>query len=356
MKVRWIFGLIVLTMLVACKKQTIDIQELPETNDPVFRITGTVDNEVISIQAGVDGAKVENSTEFRNNVLFTFGQMLTSNDKYRIGIFDGNTDVDPLSAVLTDGDTLFLADRFKTPLAVLSKATLSNADKISSIKWYIDGEFVGMDEYQIMEPGKYEVCGEYTFYNNQVRKICNTIVVGFQNNMKVQTHHFMTGTNMAQMWISGEDSLNVASVKWYHGDTLLGEGLTCTAHVWYYSTIRVEITSNKNKVHEREFLVDGLNLGCYTEDFQAFVTPIAKTWDYAVAVEIERNGQSYSTLNSENFKSKLLVKKFEVYEVRANGDVVYKLEGTIDAKLSNANQSSFFFIHLDYVYPFILKN
>lgn len=355
MKARWIFGLII-TVLVSCKKDPIEIQDLPESNDPVFRVTGTIDNEPVSLEAGLGGAKIEFAQQYRNNVLFSLAQMVKGTEKYRIGVFDGNTELPPLSSFLQNGDTLFLADRFSTPLAVLSRSNHSNADKITSIKWYVDGEYKATNEYNILEPGEYEVCGEYEFFNGYKETVCNTLKVGFLNKMKVEMRHFMVSPYKAQLWLSGEDTLNIANVKWYSGDTLLGEGLSTYGDVWYYSKVRAEITSVDNKKYVHEILVNGTNLGCYSEDFNAFVTPVTKTWDYAVAVEIEKNGESFSTLNSDNFKSKLFVDKMEVYEVRANGDVVYKIEGRIDAKLSNANQSKSFFIHLNYVYPLLLEN
>jgi hypothetical protein len=356
MKVRWILSLIVLLSLAACKKSTIQVQELPETNDPVFRISGTVDNETVLYEAGVNGAKVENGTLFKNNVPFAFGQMVTADGKYRLGVFDGNGELPPLASFLTGGDSLLLADRFIEPLMVLSRANHSNADKITSIKWFIDGKFVGYDEYTISQPGKYVICGEYQFYNGHTEVVCNTLTVGFDNDMDVKIEHYMSGSYNVSLYLSGEDTLNISDVKWYNEDTLLGTGFNVWTSVGNYTKVRAEITSVKNNKYTREIIVNGSNLGCYTEDFINFVKPTSKTWDYAVGLEIERNGEIFSTLNSQNFKSKLFVEDFELYEVRSNGDVVYKLKGVIDAKLSNANQSSSFFIHLNYVYPLILKN
>jgi hypothetical protein len=181
------------------------------------------------------------------------------------------------------------------------------------------------------------------------------LLVGFYQEMRLEMNHFMLGSGKTRLWISGADSTKVSSIKWRKEGVVVSDELSPMINLPLSQTaISAEITSITGKVYTRNLLVDGSNLGFYTEDFNLFIKPSQVLWDYAVGIDIKRNNNWYSTFNTQNYKSKMVVDNVSFYEVNSKGEKVYKIEGHIDAKLSTLSQAESFFIKLKFVYPIIL--
>ena len=67
--INYILIAISLLVMVSCKKDKI---EIPESNEPVFRVYGTFDGDSLTLIAGDDGAYMHTMTKLENGVnIFT---------------------------------------------------------------------------------------------------------------------------------------------------------------------------------------------------------------------------------------------------------------------------------------------
>ena len=70
---RYLVGLLAaVVILSSCKKDKFDV---PESNDPVFVVNGTIDNEAFQLVAGDAGAYMITGTMDINNVDFFYGNL-----------------------------------------------------------------------------------------------------------------------------------------------------------------------------------------------------------------------------------------------------------------------------------------
>ncbi|MBU2020585.1 MAG: hypothetical protein KJ941_13140 [Bacteroidetes bacterium] len=342
--------------LFSCKKDQPEVTVLPENNDPVFYVSGTIDGLPFFQQAGENNAFVTNGVMSRNGMDYTFGEFKYQNDVLRLGIFDGNEELPNLSSMIVQGDSLFLTGKIIESLASFDQDLCSNYSKITQIKWYKDGQLIGLNQFQLSDPGKYNICGEFTFVNGSTRTVCNSLLIGFYQEMQLRMNHFMLGSGKTRLWISGTDSLNVKSISWKRDGELVSNNLAPILDIpQIQSVITAEITSKNDKKYTRNIIVDGSNSGLYTEDFNLFVKPSVVQWDYAVGIDIKKNNTWYSTFNTQNYKSKMVVDQISLYELNSKGEKVYKIEGHIDAKLSAENQGESIYLKLKFVYPIILN-
>jgi hypothetical protein len=348
--------LLVLLIFSACKKQE-ELEILPESNDPVFTLTGSIDNQQMTYLAGNNGMVMRNGVEARNGISYFYSELGNTDRKFRIGLYDGHVAIPDFQATLKSGDTLFLAKKFAEPLALLSKKYLTNAAQIERIDWYVDNAFVGQDEVELLEAGKFNVCGHFTFKNGSQQTICNQMLLGFEQEVDFTIRHFMNEVGSVNLWMDGNLS-EISTVEWYNDGQLVSTAKSLTMNVGFsQSIITCKIKTIAGAERVKRILVDGKVSGNYIEDFDILLRETIQTkWDFGVGLEIYQNGSWYSSFEVENYKSFLFISKVEYYGVNSQNKPIYKVTSNIDAKLKNASSGQAITAKLQTVFAYILQD
>jgi hypothetical protein len=352
---KFLLAISLFIVLMACRKEQPKIEELPPNNDPEFVVKGEIDGVAVDYQAGVNSVSIYHGKELRNGIKYTYSEMKMGSDIFRLGIFDGNPE-HPLSQYVQLGDTLVLASKVLDPLATFNKDWCSNKGKIAKINWYVNGQLEGENKMTISEPGQYEVCGEYTFVNGETRSMCETILVGFTSKKNLQVNHLMQIPGKVKLWATGLDLNTVSSIAWKINGQVVSTEMSPNVDIPLDQTeVSAEFSLASGQIVERKMLVDGTLSGNYIEDFQSFVLEKNVFWDYAVGIDVKKNEKWYSTFNTQNFKSKLVINNISFYEINGDGDQVFRLSGILDAKVSLPDQSETFLMKLNFVIPLVIQ-
>lgn len=322
-------------MFFSCKKQSID--PLPSENTPVFTINGKLGDETIHYAAGDDGIVMNSGIETRNGVKYAFGEFSNGSMQFKLGAFASHVTIPNANqGAFAIGDTFYFGQKPTESLAYLSSTLLSNSSKINHIDWYVDNVLMNNEHVNLYEPGMYDVCGVFTFDNNQTETLCNRMLIGFENDVDFSVRHFLSENSELNLWLEGNKE-GIDSVQWFIDDVYQWTGQTCTkvigqerkvvsAHVYYHNGANLK----------RNILVDGTFNGHFIEDFSAFVsTSNNLKWDKAVGLEINRNGKGYSTFNVSNYKGSFILNNVEYYIHPVTNEPMMRITVTIDAQLKS---------------------
>lgn len=351
-----IFLVLMLVAVVGCKKNKEPLAVLPESNDPVFTLIGSVDGQGISFSAGVNGMKMKNGIENRNGVAYHFSEMTDNQLIYRLGVFEGN--VNRLEKVigLKEGDTLHFAEKFNQTLFSMRKSELANAAKIDYIRWYVNNELTATNDLEISEPGKYAVCGEFYFYDSSKVTVCNDILLGFEEEVDYKIAHISGNSGSVKLWLNGDPD-NLESVQWYMDNEPVSTEFALTLPVGNVQrVISARIRTKTGAERLKTIAVDGMVDGRFVQDFDnSAASLVQNVWDFGVGLEIYKNGQWFSTFESDNYKSKMIIDKVDLYDVNQDGKPVYKVSCRIDAKMASQTTGQTIFVNLHCVYAFVVE-
>jgi len=337
---RNIYIIFVLTLLVfACKKKT--IEPLPQSNGPVFYLNGTLGGENVNLVAGENGMVMNHGVELRNGVRYTFGELTNGNTYVKMGFFDGNLAIANELANLKVGDSLLMANKFTEDLATLFKGNFSNDANISNVDWYIDGLFKGVNQVIITQPGLYNVCGNFTFVNGVQKSICNSMYLGFEQDVNFSIKHFLSENGDVKLWVEGETQY-FDSVVWQIGnESATTAGIYSTNIGNVVQSLSATVYHQNGAVRKKNIVIDGTFSGNYIEDFAVCESPTTQIkWDYSVGLETKINGEVYSSFEVANYKSHAIVKEIMLHEINAQGQKVMRFKVDVDAMLKSTTTGS----------------
>jgi hypothetical protein len=327
--------LVLSVLIFSCKKKV--IEPIPEDNYPVFTLDGEFGGEAIHYSAGDDGMVMTGDIEMRNGVDYAFGEFSNGTTKFKLGVYDGRVALPGIHGNIAIGDTLFFAKKRTESLAFLSPSMLTSGPKINNVDWYANAVFLGSNNVNIYEPGVYDICGEFTFDDNSTETICNKMILGFENDVDVSVRHFLNETGELNLWLEG--NLNgLDSVRWYFDNEFQWTGETCTKNIDYEPKVVTAHVFYANGADIRKSIrVDGAFNGHWIDDFSVFQLETTEgLWDYTVGLEVERNGQSFSTFNVTNYKGYFLVKGVSYYVHPITSEPMVRVSAEIDAKLKSS--------------------
>ncbi|MFA7272653.1 MAG: hypothetical protein WC044_02235 [Crocinitomicaceae bacterium] len=326
--------LAVVLFLVSCKKQ--EIETIPESNTPVFYMDGTWAGQHINFTAGDDGMVMNYGTETRNGVHYSFGEITNGLNSIKLGVFDGHVALETFAGNIKIGDTLYMSSKFTENLANLWKGNFANDMSISNVDWYVNGIFKGSNQVFIDEPGVYEICGNFTFSNGDSRNVCNTMYLGFQQDLNFAIRHFIADNGDVKLWLDG-DLQNFDQVDWYIDDSLVACSPNFSGNIGANQReISAIVHHHNGAVLKKNIVVDGTFSGNFVEDFDINKLVVTGTnWDYGVGLEVTRNGEKFSSFEVANYKSKLVVKEMSIFETNAQGQIVVRINAEVDAKLKS---------------------
>ncbi len=322
-----------LLALVGCSKQDVVI---PEPNDPIFEVRGTLGNDDFELVAGADNGFMYTSTKVQNGVRVFTGELSNGETSVELGIFDGNLDM-PNAIPETDlqNVVLKLARKYSDPLAVLNAQSIVPNQNATNIDWYINGTFAGSGQISIFEPGRYDVCAHVTFLTGQTEQLCDEIILGYTRNANcsIDLDLSQSGMILADLNTTGEP---IVSVEWILNNVVVGTNDTLMQALPYGvgNKLKARVTFDNGVVREKSCFIDGTDPSQWISDFSVFEfssTPSITPQDYQVRLIVHHNGKVYRSIEAENEGSSISLISLEPFEDNANGNNVYKATLQIEA-------------------------
>lgn len=329
----------IMLVLSSCKKTTIDMSD---SNDPVFRADGMIDGQLFSIVAGDDDAYMYTDQTVENGVDVFTGRLTNGSFGIEMSICDGAVDIPNHSTLAMLPSTLQFWQKSIYPLATLSKDLLPNAQLISSVQWYVNGVFVGMNDYDIMEPGKYEVCGNFAFTDGTNSEMCSELILGYQKNANCAIKHFLNQEGHFKAWL---DDLGypIEKVHWFLNDEFVQSGTDFSGVLGDSSyRLRAQVAFSNGVLRSKNMVVDGTLSGKYISDFTQFETGVSTPLykDFSLRLKVTQNGVTYSSENAPNDNAKAEIIQIQYFGKNSEGLEVYKVKAKITAKLRDENLGS----------------
>ena len=318
----------------SCKKATIDLED---SNDPVFRADGTIDGQAFSIVAGDDNAYMFTDQLIENGVNVFSGKLDNGSFGIEMSIYDGAVDIPNHNALTMLPQSLHFSQKSLYPLATLSKDLLPNAPLVNSVQWYVNGVFVGMNDYNIMEPGKYEVCGNFSFTDGSSSEMCSELILGYKKNANCAIKHFLNQEWQFKAWI---DDLGypIEKVHWFLNDEFVHAGLdySCVLGDSSYQ-LRAQIQFSNGVLRSKNMVVDGTLGGKYINDFTQFETSISTPLfrDFGIRLRMTQNGVTYSSENVVNNNAKAEILSIQYFGKNWEGLEVYKATAKVTATIKD---------------------
>jgi hypothetical protein len=327
-------------LLFSCKKKTIDPPA--GSTSPVFALNGSLDGDDFTIEAGKNNAFMTTFMDMSNGVALFSGRLGADDLFVEMGIYNGDVDiVQPFSLKNFQGNLLF-AEACISPLLTLSKNDFPNAQFINEVKWFIDGELAGVNSATISSPGKYNVCALVKFMDQTEATVCNEMIIGYNVNAHCRMHYFMNMQGQLKVWMD-EASAPIEYIDWKVDGLASGNLDLLDIYVnQELHTIEAEVHFENGVVRKKSMVIDGSSNGKFIYDFssleQSVVNPIK--WDYAIVLQVMKDGKLYSSLNADNSESQISITDFSYYGLNAQGKKVYKCIAQINAFLAENGSST----------------
>lgn len=317
--------------LLSCKK---DVVEIPPSNNPVFYVNGTIGEDSVSFISGENNSLYSCNVSNENGINFFQGELVSDNLKINIGFYQGDNDLEKikLDTILNKSHFNYV-DISNQSLFYLKKDFFENQSKIKEIKWYLDGEYVGMNALSLYQPGKFNLCAHVTFMDLTSSEICNEILIGYKKNAIFSLRHYFTPENKLLTWIDASLG-QVSSVNWYIDDVFYGHNLSLeTAIDSNMHIIRADIDFINGVKRTRRILVDGAGLERDFDDFALLENFSQKSSDYKLKCDITIDGKVYSSSLTENNNAELKVNSISFYKFDENNNPIYLVKGILNGQV-----------------------
>jgi len=331
-----IFFLLLIFGFSSCRKETIE-DPIPEQT-PVFTAIGSFSGNSFEIIAGEDNATMQTLTRVENGVKLYSGILGDNYESIELGIHEGNIDLASLSDLNSFTGSLQFARIPSAPLLMLSKDLLPNSMMIDQIKWYVNGVFAGIDDVEIIYPGKYNICAEVIFYDGMQSTLCNEMIAGYHLNASYKLTHYLNQTGSLKVWLD-EATESISSVDWLVDDVLhcQGEMLNIGEIGLKSHKITSRVTFTNGVIRTRSILVDGSLSGKFIEDFSIFEKEIINEvfWDYTVLIKYKKDGITYSTAEADNSNASIIVNDITYFGLNSSGNQVFKCNASVNCFVTN---------------------
>lgn len=324
--------------LVSCEKND---TKLPTANDPIFRVDGEFDEQELSIVAGDDNAYMHTNSWEEHGVRVYSGNLSDGSLSIKMGIYDGMLDV-PTGDFLNEiPEKIRFSRESSEPLAILSKDLFPNKDLISYVEWYVDDAFVGLNDYQISKPGKYNVCAFIAFQDGTNNQLCSELVLGYKKHGDFSVKHYLNQNGLLTAWADNK-GYDIEKVRWYLDEVLIGEEVEISTQIGNGSyLLRGEVSFANGTVRSKTMLIDGSLSGKFIDDLTFFerstIGPINR--DFNLWIEIVKDGVAYHSENTNNAAQSITIESIEFSGMNISGNKTYKVKANINANLASSQSS-----------------
>lgn len=346
--VKYLFLVLIILISSSCKKDKI---EIPESNDPVFTVSGHFDGEEFNIIAGDNGAYMNTMTQVENGVNVFSGIISSEDLSIEVGVFDGNLDVISTGVPSSNIAPIF-SSVSTTPITTLSKNVFQNASSINYIKWSIDGVDKGTNDVAIYEAGKYNVCAEIHFYDGSNKTLCNELLIGFNHNATCNLKTALLGNGNVKIYANNVSN-QTSSVQWYLNDVLTSISDTFQLNLPSdLQKVTAKILFENGTVKTKSILVNGYNEQKNVEDFSVFETQSEAFTprDFNVKVTIKKGNETYRSDLTNNTSSNIIISDISYFGLNNSGKEVYKITGVLNCKERKIGTTSDSDLKLNFVF------
>lgn len=325
---------IVSYMVSSCSK---DQLEIPEENEPVFTVSGTFGDNPLSLTAGDNGAYMYTNTSIINGVNLYGGYISDGATTIELGVFDGSIDIPNHIPEIEIANLSPLFAQFQyQPMAELNKYAFSNQSYIAEIEWFANGQLIGINEADINEPGKYEICAHITYLDLTSDTLCNELILGYQRSGNFQINH-----SAASGYLNADISLiggigTPTEIKWYlDGAYLTNLNILQTSVGNGSHLLTAEVTFANGVKRVKNCLVNAVNQAKNIEDFTVFELQNNGSYkqDYRLVLKITKDGQEYVSDHADNDNSTVEITDVSYFGKNAAGKDVYKVVANISANV-----------------------
>jgi hypothetical protein len=325
-------------LLTSCNKHKLDI---PQSNDPVFKVVGTIDGAELNLVAGDDNAFMFTSIETENNVSVYTGKLSNGNMSIEIGLYDGLIDIPEHSVINSLPQLLNFSRKSTSAIAVLDKDAFPNSDIIASVNWVVDnGEAIvnSTDVYTITEPGKYGVCATINFIDGSSDKLCSELILGYARHANFYIKHFLNQNGTLSAWVE-DPQVEIDKIEWFLDDTLISSEseLSYAELSGFNHVLRTDVYFVNGVRRTKQMLVDGSLSGKFIDDLTFFETGTLALLnrDFNVRLKLEQNGVTYTSAESNNSMNSVSFSDISYYGKDVNGNDVYKVKAHVVATVSD---------------------
>jgi hypothetical protein len=345
MKFSAYIAILVLLVFASCKKE---LPTIPDSNDPVFSIKGTLNGEKIEFVAGDDAFVMNAQSEMMNGIPFYGGKLSNASSFFEFGLFDGNPDLPiDIKSVLNQVTSLNIADKFEHPLYVISKDKFVNANLIHKVRWSVNGVFKSENLLSIYEPGHHEICGEVFFTDGSVHTLCNTIYLGFKTNGDYKVSYIKGSNNTLKAWLL-DQTHPIERVEWFKNGLKISEEEQLNIMIYSQEFISSTVTFENGVKRTRNIFVDGSVFGKFIEDFSSGKQNSDQYWDYKAKFKIKHNGKIYTSILKENASKTISIQSIEFYKKNNAGQSIFKVTASLDAFVMDESSQTIVPLKLDF--------
>lgn len=318
----------------ACRKD--ELPDVPNENNPVFNIQGTLGNQSLALHAGKKGAYMDTEVKSWNNVDFYSGRLGSENTSLSISLYPSSIDIPNTNKEFEELSEYEIAD----PTGVSSLLTLSSEDfefnqNIENIQWTIDDEPQTTAELNVLEPGKYMVCAEVNFSTGFSESTCNTVIVGYERNADFQLKWNMLGGGTIESYIDAPNS-SVEEVQWYLNDEWVSDSIHyLNSGTFETFHLKAVVKFANGTVAEREVFIDRYSKELSIEDYASMEQSTNLRWDNKVQFTIQIDGETYVSVQNGNDDAKLIIDEIVDFDSDEETHQVKVLKGTLNIPFKN---------------------
>jgi len=328
---KYLTVLTVFLLMNSCSKDV--IEPLPEENNPVFSVTGQIDGNAFSINAGESGAFMSTSTTIKNNVKRFIGSLENAQTGFSISFSDGMLDIPSFNSNIENFETFKISPyAYGEPLAEYSLESFPNSEYISDIEWSIDGDIQPDNTLRIYEPGRFEVCASVIFIDGSEGYACNEVLVGYQKNVHSVLRHIITQDYKAIAFLDNPNK-PIATIDW-----LINDSLITTSSSENFKTENINLdqfrlganaTFQNGVVRKKEIFVNTQNANNYIGDFSILENQSTLHWDHTATVIVRHNQKEYRAIQNGSNTAEITVNDVVSFNNNSSGEEVSIFKGTL---------------------------
>lgn len=280
--------LLAVVLLQGCNKE---LPEIPNSETPVFYVKGTLDGQVVEIDAGDNEYLMESSSWMWNGVEVFRGELLNGDNSFLIDLFNGN--------ILTNStqQELMQMNHFACAFLPESIGNISVSQMVNSIGvgesiWELSGEQTDLVSFQA--PGIYDL--KFTNYSPDEQSITNKVIVGYNSQCLFRLNAFYNNQLVyAQI---NENSTSIESIQWTYGSQSYTNADTSVVFSQELGskplTAKVKFS---NGVERTRTILFGQNGSPYVEDYAYLIeSTIQNYFDYKAELKIRLGNETYTTM------------------------------------------------------------
>ncbi|MFN5417154.1 MAG: hypothetical protein ACK5B9_08870 [Flavobacteriia bacterium] len=353
MKNSFYIAIILGVIFTSCKKK---IVEIPDSNEPIFTVSGTIGSDSVNFIVGDDNSVFSAYMSNYNGVDFYTGKLSNENTEIEIGLFAGDNDFQNIKLdSLLNLKNIDIAELASNTIFEIKKGQFSNQQNIKEIKWFVDGEYRGTNSLKITTPGRYNLCANITYNNLQTAEVCNEILVGFRRNTTFNLDFNINSNNQLSSWVE-PSGVPITSINWYLNDNLIANApQLVTTLSNEIQVLKAEINFSDGSKRTRSVIVDGTNNNLSIADFAQNENESNLQWDYKLKVIIKHLGNEYNSLFVENNESKLIVNNISFMGIDTKGNPVYIVKGLLTSKLLSKDTNEILDVKLNVSWGICIK-